>query len=142
MRRFEPEVQVDFVITETDALERLSHCYAVYYKYTLCIPLRLLRKFNFNFFSKFWTTFSPHLADHYPEFRKQKQLEVFYSHSSSDWSLLNFFDLAATKIASHTPDEKQHIFTEPREQKTESLDNSPEQMRLSPIWSIIALTNK
>ncbi len=37
---------------------------------------------------------------------------------------------------------KQHIFAEPREQKTESSDNSPEQMRLSPIWSIIALTNK
>lgn len=33
-------------------------------------------------------------------------------------------------------------FAEPREQKTESSDNSPEQMRLSPIWSIIALTNK
>ena len=94
-----------------------------------------LWKFNIGLFSP---TFSPRVSVHNPERRKQKPLDIFHSDSRCDWSSPNFFDLATTKIARHAADEQRHVFGEPGEQKTESSDNSPEQMRLSPIWSIIA----
>lgn len=60
-------------------------------------------------------TISPHVAFHNLECRKQKQLDLFYSDSGSDWGSPKFFDLSTTKIACYISDKQQLIFAEPSE---------------------------
>lgn len=127
------------------SFRKLSHfqlCCDCHLVCTLCACKNQLWKFNKNWFFFFsnpaptWLTRNLDVGD-------KSRWKHFILTLGATEVLQKIFDLATTKIAHrYIPDEKQHIPSKAREHKTESSDNSPEQMIVSSIWSITALTNK
>lgn len=63
-------------------------------------------------------TFSPHLPVHNSWVcGKQKQLEIFYSDSGSNWSSAKFFDLSTTKITRYTKDDSSTSSLSPKNRR-------------------------
>lgn len=64
-------------LIEIDGLEKLTHCHLVDYKYTLCILSISCESLTSAYFLNSAPTFSPRVAVHNPERRKQKPLDIF-----------------------------------------------------------------